>query len=189
MVFLHETLQKMTKNRSIFMIWYWNWLLFVVFTFFTISKSIFFLWSEASLKMAVNFIKEIEVITVSLETQAGIAGNFVWSQGREKSQIKNILLQISIDKVGLRGLKKEKNKRIMKRKSLKLIMALAYLPTTRTRKWYRTTQVLFRPVSLTNINFDNNWNQMVIFIRKVMNDVFDTTSRDWQQYYRNIQSL
>ena len=84
--------------------------------------------------MAVNFIKEIEVITVSLETQAGIAGNFVWSQGREKSQIKNILLQISIDKVGLRGLKKEKNKRIKNRKSLKLIMALAYLPTTRTRK-------------------------------------------------------
>ena len=58
--------------------------------------------------MAVNFIKEIEVITVSLETQAGIAGNFVWSQGREKSQIKNILLQISIVKVGLRGLKKKR---------------------------------------------------------------------------------
>ena len=66
--------------------------------------------------MAVNFIKEIEVITVSLETQAGIAGNFVWSQGREKSQIKNILLQISIDKVGLRGLKKEKNKEKKKSK-------------------------------------------------------------------------
>ena len=33
---------------------------------------------EFSLKMAVNFIKEIEVITVTLETQAGIAGNFVW---------------------------------------------------------------------------------------------------------------
>ena len=94
-LFTWNSTEKDKKNRSIFMIWYWNWLLFVVFTFFTISKSIFFLWSEASLKMAVNFIKEIEVITVSLETQAGIAGNFVWSQGREKSQIKNILLQIS----------------------------------------------------------------------------------------------
>ena len=39
--------------------------------------------------MAVNFIKEIEVITDSLETQAGIAGNFVWSHERKKSQIRN----------------------------------------------------------------------------------------------------
>ena len=38
-----------------------------------------FLVGEVGSKMIVNFIKEIEVITVSLETQAGIAGNFLWS--------------------------------------------------------------------------------------------------------------
>ena len=47
--------------------------------------------------MTGNFIKEIEVITVTLETQAGTAGNFVWSHERKKSQIRNIsLFQISI---------------------------------------------------------------------------------------------
>ena len=55
-----------------------------------------FLVGEVGSKMIVNFIKEIEVITVSLETQAGIAGNFLWSLSKAEMSKKETFCSFHI---------------------------------------------------------------------------------------------